>query len=226
MINRLLEELKKFLPKAKIPLDPAQFEDSVALKTQWDPLRGGGTNFRTHAMKKVDDNRCVFKTAGGYIAFCALFMAIGLGVTIAILFASHASQFKDYLPLLIGVVFGAVGFCMLYFGGKPVTFDRESGLAWRGWRDPRSDFEHGQEKIPMLCRLDEIHALQIVSEFVKGSKNRSYLSYELNLVMPDGSRLNVVDHGDIARLRLDAAELGLFLEVPVWDATLVEGRGR
>jgi hypothetical protein len=44
--------------------------------------------------------------------------------------------------------------------------------------------------------------------------------------MPDGSRLNVVDHGDIARLRLDAAELGLFLEVPVWDATLVEGRGR
>jgi hypothetical protein len=56
------------------------------------------------------------------------------------------------------------------------------------------------------------------SEFVSGSKN-SYHSYELNLVLNDGSRINVVDHGNLERLRSDASTLSRFLDKPVWDAT-------
>ena len=33
------------------------------------------------------------------------------------------------------------------------------------------------------------------------SRNSSYYSYELNLVLDDGSRLNGVDHGNLERLR-------------------------
>ena len=47
-----------------------------------------------------------------------------------------------------------------------------------------------------------------------GSPNSSY---ELNLVLQDGERLNVVDHGSFDVLREDAAKLGEFLGVPVWD---------
>lgn len=222
MINQLLEQLKKLLPKAARPFDPAQFDDAVAMKTEWGPLKGGGANFRTHVLKKTDDNRCVFRPAAGYVVFCSVFMAVGLGMSILFVVASHLSRLEDFVPILFGVIFLAVGGSLLFFGGKPVAFDKESGLAWRGWRDPRSDFEHGQETIPMLCRLDDVHALQIISEFVRGNKS-SYTSYELNLVLENGSRLNVVDHGDIARIRKDAAELGVFLEVPVWDSTIVEG---
>jgi hypothetical protein len=57
-----------------------------------------------------------------------------------------------------------------------------------------------------------------LSEFVSGSKN-SYYSYELNLVLDDGSRINVVDHGNLERLRSDANALSQFLDKPVWDAT-------
>ena len=51
-----------------------------------------------------------------------------------------------------------------------------------------------------------------------GNKN-SYYSYELNLVLEDGSRVNVVDQGNLKRLRSDAQTLSRFLDKPVWDAT-------
>ncbi len=74
--------------------------------------------------------------------------------------------------------------------------------------------ERGDSSAP----LSSIHALQLLSEFVSGSKN-SYHSYELNLVLNDGSRINVVDHGNLERLRADASTLSQFLDKPVWDAT-------
>ena len=38
-----------------------------------------------------------------------------------------------------------------------------------------------------------------------------------NLVLADGSRVNVVDHGDLGQVRADAAMLAEFLSVPLWD---------
>ena len=60
--------------------------------------------------------------------------------------------------------------------------------------------------------------MQLLSKFVSGSKS-SYYSYELNLVLNDGRRINVVDHGDLKRLRSDVKTLSQFLDKPVWDAT-------
>ena len=74
--------------------------------------------------------------------------------------------------------------------------------------------ERGDSSAP----LSSIHALQLLSEFVSGSKS-SYHSYELNLVLNDGSRINVVDHGNLDRLRSDANTLSRFLDKPIWDAT-------
>jgi hypothetical protein len=42
------------------------------------------------------------------------------------------------------------------------------------------------------------------------------MSYELNLVLKDGRRINVVDHGGADKIRTDAATLADFLGVPVW----------
>jgi hypothetical protein len=79
---------------------------------------------------------------------------------------------------------------------------------------PMELIERGDSSAP----LSSIHALQLLSEFVSGSKN-SYYSYELNLVLDNGSRINVVDHGNLERLRADASTLSQFLDKPVWDAT-------
>lgn len=41
----------------------------------------------------------------------------------------------------------------------------------------------------------------------------------LNLVLDDGSRINVVDHGCARSLRAEAHQLATFLDKPLWDAT-------
>ena len=65
-------------------------------------------------------------------------------------------------------------------------------------------------------------AVQIVAEVVSQTdqynRTRSYTSYELNLVLRDGRRLNVIDHAHYPCLLADAEALAAFLRVPVWDA--------
>ena len=60
--------------------------------------------------------------------------------------------------------------------------------------------------------------MQLVSEYCRGNKS-SFYSYELNLVLANGRRINVVDHGNIESLQKDARTLAAFLDIPVWDAT-------
>lgn len=224
MINRLVEELKKFLPRKGLAIDPAVFDDPVALKTEWSPVKGGGSNFRTHALRLTPEGRAVFRPTAGFLAFCGLFLFVGLAidiaVTVAILKAGKSLLSAEWLmPVGIGSVFAVVGGCLLAFGAQPVVFDKQAGSVWTGWREPRQNFEHGSEKSGILCALDDVHAVQIVSEYLRGNKS-SYTSYELNLVRVDGTRINVVDHGDIDQIRKDAAALGEYLEAAVWDSTL------
>lgn len=42
-------------------------------------------------------------------------------------------------------------------------------------------------------------------------------TYELNIVLKSGIRVNVIDHNDPAVIRAEAATLATFLTVPIWD---------
>ena len=67
-----------------------------------------------------------------------------------------------------------------------------------------------------FAELEKIHALQLI---FNASSQRFYgFSYELNLVLEAGKRINVIDHGNLDRLREDADTLAAFLDKPIWDA--------
>ena len=120
------------------------------------------------------------------------------------------------VPILVGSIFAVVGASLYWFGTTPRVFDQRHAAFWQGRRlpTPMELIQRNNSSAP----LASIHALQLLSEFVSGSKN-SYYSYELNLVLNDGRRINVVDHGNLERLRSDANTLSQFLDKPVWDAT-------
>jgi|GEM_PF-6831275 len=40
---------------------------------------------------------------------------------------------------------------------------------------------------------------------------------QLNLVLNDGERINVIDHGDLNAVRQDAQTLARLMHVPLWD---------
>lgn len=197
------------------PFDPSVIGDEVAQRTEWGPAKGGGASFRTHRLVRVDATRLEFKPTTGALAFYWLFLLVGLGVLIG--FSVGGGSHGALVPLLVGAVFVVAGGAMLRFGTAPIVFDKRKGSFWKGRTSPY-EVQHTSE-LKHYAPLERVHALQIVSEHCRGNKS-SYYSYELNLVLDDGSRLNVVDHGNLERLQADARTLSGFLDVPVWDATV------
>lgn len=183
-------------------------DDPVAVRTAWDPLKGGGANFKTRRLVAVDTSRLEFPATWGVRLFGAVFTIAGLA-------ASAGAAAAGMWPfILFGLVFVAVGVALWRYGTTPVVFDRRQDAFWRGRTAPNE--VRNRAELKHYAPLGDIHALQIVREYVS-SKNGSYSSYELNLVLEDGRRLNVMDHGDYDALRQDAHTLAGFLDRPVWD---------
>jgi len=248
--SELVEALRRKLravTREAVPFDAAFLEDDVALLTDWTPASGGGANFATHRLVSRSPSRVEFRATRTVMAFSLAFIIIGLVVIVVGLATAvswdaplgptptglASSTGLDasadwaspsglewvllYLgPVLFGGAFTGVGGAMFYFQGAPSVFDKRRGEYWKGRTAPH---EMVREPTKNYAKLDRVHALQIVSEHCH-SDDASYYSHELNLVLEDGSRLNVVDHGNGELLRGDARTLGDFLGKPVWDASV------
>ena len=202
-------------------VDPGRFNDPVAKQTEWGPLKRGGANFRTHKLVQADANRLEFQPTVMTRVFSLIFVLVGLFVLVpfAFDFEKFSSDFSENPIILtvfiIPIVFPIVGLVFYFTMGKKRVFDRSYNLYYKG-KVPIGPMDPSQ--IKDAVQLGEIHALQIIPERVT-SKNGSYRSYELNLILKDGRRINVVDHGNRNKLLEDANTLAQFLGVPVWDAS-------
>lgn len=218
MLKDLVRKLQSFTGGNNV-FDASQFGDPIAEKTKWVPLKNGGTNFRTHELVLVNPDRMEFK-ATSLSKLCYLVFAI-FGISFIILFLStipadgFSINMNSLISPLAGLLFTAIGVFMFYKAATPIVFDKLNGLYWKGRKtlSEVSDYEASTTS----ARFETIHALQIVSEYCRGSKSNFY-SYELNLVLKNGNRINVIDHGSYKKLRKDADTLAEFLGKPVWDA--------
>lgn len=218
MLKKLMESLKNLGTRGPA-FDPARFNDPIAMQTEWRPLRSGGSNFKTHKLVEVNYHRLEFKATVFARIFCMIFLLVGLAVFFffglkTIDWQEFSVQIEDIFPLIFGLIFAIVGGVLLYFSTKPIVFDKTYGYYWKGRKEPSQTYDQSVKKTS--APLSDIHALQIISERVSSSKS-TYYSYELNLILHDGSRLNVIDHGKLSSIREDAQKLASFLGVPVWD---------
>lgn len=214
------EKVQKELAKTKSEaLSPARFKHPLAEKTDWFPLKKGGSNFGTHYLDTSQRDRLVFKLSKGGLAFISVFAVVGvLGLIIPVVFFFYEEN-KEWtfllLALLFGGVFSAASLFMYKMMAKPRVFDTFYKEYYSGKTKPHDLIK--DEKNPLISFRD-IVALQIIKEYVKSDKS-SYYSYELNLVLKDASRVNVVDHGKINQMREDAKKLSMHIGVPLWDAS-------
>lgn len=225
MLDKLknLKNLKDVITNtaSHMTFDPSRFDDPLATSVRWTPIKRGGSNFRTHKYFSADANQVGFKATVGAKLFSGIFMTVGLGVAVGLpiqrflgpdlFFALETLFFIGF-----GLIFFGAGFFMFRSYSKPVMFDKMVGYFWKGWTKP--DRYRSDKRVVGSVRIDDIHALQIVSEYIRGDKS-SYYSYELNIVTRDGKRHNIIDHGDREDMLSDAEKLSDFLGVPVWDAT-------
>ena len=199
--------------------DVSRFNHRVAEKTEWSPLRRGGTNFGTHYLDQSQRNLMIFKPTKGAMIFIGIFGMIGvLGVIIPIIVFLNGDK-SNWPLLLFGFVFGGLFTTASYFLNKFMAeqrvFDNFYREYYKGKIKPKELII--DEKNPLIS-LTDVVAFQIIKESIK-SKNNRYYSYELNLIMKDASRINVIDHGKIKQMRIDADILAKQLGIPVWDNT-------
>ncbi|MFS4481960.1 hypothetical protein ACKGJY_03000 [Hyunsoonleella sp. 2307UL5-6] len=98
---------------------------------------------------------------------------------------------------------------VLFF--SPITFNSNTNQFYRGLNIPLI------KRKKKIINFNRIVALQIIGERVS-SDDGSYQSFELNLILDDTTRINVVDHGNLKNLITDAQTLSEFLKTPIWHA--------
>jgi hypothetical protein len=172
-------------------------EDPVAARTQWTPLVPGGANFITDHLLEDGPSRLAMRPTTGLKLFGLAFLLAGLGCIAA------GVALQIWFLTVFGLPFTAVGVAVLRH--RESVFDGQS----------RSFLGKSKQVVP----FSSIHALQLLREKVSGSDDADFDSYELNVVLTNGERINVVDHAGVVQLRADAQRLSALVGCKVWDTT-------
>ncbi len=218
MFAKLSEKLAARSAVASVA--PEHFQDPLALKAAWIPLKTGGANFQTSKLHQVSPTRWEFRPSAFMMTFSGLFVVVGVAVA-AYAVNKHPVRLseswnRDFLFLMgFGLFFALVGALVAYSSSVPTVFDKDHGYFSKSRKKP----EHMADPSTLknFVELKRVHAIQLLAEKCRGD-NSSYLSYELNLVLDDASRMNVIDHGNLQAVRDDARLLSEFLGKPVWDS--------
>jgi len=204
-------------------------DDDVARQTDWEPLAKGGSNFASHNLQQIDSGRLEF-TPNLVTRLCTWLPTVFavLQIPVGYLLVTYGVRDQRLLKMIVigltgmGFVFGPLlSWFLARTLMRPAVFDQSRRLFWKGRQPP--DMPDNAPSHTPCCRLDDIYALQIISEMVTSHSQdhgtHRYQSYELNLILQDARRLNVIDHGDLDTVRNDARQLSRFLQIPVWDKT-------
>lgn len=194
----------------------ANIADPFAKEIEWSPLVRGGAGFSTHTLVFNPLGNLEFVGSKSLKLFSGIFIGMGLLFDI-IVFMSMVStgviEPSSIALLLIPSVFVIAGFFMYRNFSRPLVFDKQSGYFYKG--KPKMAFGLIDPNDKNTFPLSSIYAIQVIREQVR-TKNSSYPSYEINLVLDDKRRVNVVDHGYFDGIKKDSAELGAYLRVPIW----------
>jgi len=215
MLKDIIKKIDSALPSL-YPVNPAQFNDPVALQTEWKPVRTSRSGASSNKLIQKDANLLVYKPSILGRIMGIIFTLIGASV-IAVFFTLTDDQ--PYLVLVVGLIFAGVGVLVFFQASTPVAFDKSIGMFYKGRKQQKladaTDTKH-------TALFSDIHAIQMLSRLESTSSDnntpsRFYTVYDMNLVRHDGQRVFVATYGKSEKAREDARMIAEFINVPVWD---------
>jgi ABC-type multidrug transport system fused ATPase/permease subunit len=188
----------------------------------WKPLKGGGVNYVTRKLVETSGFRVefvpTFLSRVLYLFFVIFPLLFVVGPIYDLLKNGVDAIFENIFVLMIQMaillLFLVVTVRAFVKSSQNIIFDKSKGVYWKGNGDLPVEYVSDVSKDFVLLR--DIKAIQIIKETVSGN-NKSFISYELNVVLADKSRANIVDHSGEKQIKEDAKVLAQFLNVPVWD---------
>ena len=177
-----------------------QFGDAFAREIDWRSLtQNGKANFKYRSISKELSGSLHYKPSRQLkiwvVGFPIAFIVFGL----LAISQSFIYVFKIHV-LLFGILMVVVGIIAFIRGIDPIVFDAKHKLFYKG--NPQSP----SKTIP----FDDIYAIQIVDCYGDSP-------LELNLVLKNKERFNVVSHPDKKAIIEDADVLSKFLSIPIWN---------
>ena len=206
------------------------FDDPIAQQTKWSRAQKGGSNILGHKLVRIDHGRMEFRVTILSVFACVALILFGAAFTGSCF--SNGQFNHKYIPqALIGLAALCGGAWMLYSGTSPWVFDKREGAFWKGRKVPDTTIRWKESS--NYVRLENIYALQLISYTTSRKNDPSHVSsrtfYEINLILQDSSRVNVVHRSNKKGIRRDAAVLAEFLDKPLWDASglkILKGIGK
>lgn len=183
------------------------------------PVKGGGASFKTNVLIEESSSKLYYKPSIGVGLFSFIFLAVGLGVFFLGINPLFENGFNfaevEWFLLIFGLIFSIAGGSMFYIFYMPRVFDKQLGVYYKAYKTDIHKIKKDTSK--KYIPLKSIVAIQLIGEHIKSDKG-SYKSFELNLILQNGSRKNVIDHGNLKSIIVDVEILSAFLNVPIWHA--------
>ena len=208
--QKFIKEARQLADHLSLSLKNGYGEDFVYdPKQDTGPLVPGGSNFQISKLVFRQDSIAVRKTWKFYL-FISIFAVFFLAITIFFIFDNDTPWFFIAL-ITVGEVYLLGLFIHSFTQRSYPLFDMVDGMFY-----PKGFTRDGSG-----ISLKQLDYLQVITERCH-EKNNSYDSYELNIVLKDGSRYNIMDHGARKLFMADAKLLSQRLAIPLIDTTTGE----
>lgn len=179
-------------------------------KISREPLsQNSGASFCTHILKQASGFLYFEPTLMGK-AFWLIFQTLGI-LAICMGIASLFFEEGGLASLLICEAVG-IAFLVLGIAGQK-NLNRERKFDWRT-RTIILPYSINPMSLPQQLSFSEVLALQILKKTVHSSEH-NFDSYELNLVLKNHHRINIVDHSGESQIQKDAQRIAEILNCSV-----------
>ena len=222
MINKLtmrkVHKYKSIISK----FDASLYDYGCIKKVSWEPLFDNfyDSYYRTYDLISKD-KLLSFKVR--IIHKILYFMLILLGVLIITIFGLNFSELNGggkYVLLILGLgLFFGISYKLLKLNWV-LFFDKES-------KRYTSSHIFSFLRKDNVIHLPKIYSLQIlIKEIIQTKKSERVVfdAYELNLILEDSQRVNLLNYCDEKSIRQQSKQLADFLEVPLWSMLDVEDK--
>lgn len=219
-----MKDKERILDSGEIYKDPEEEKSIFPLeflkdKVDWSSVKTGksavpgGNPEKSHNLIPVGKEVVRFVPTFFYAARKTHFLILAPFVFAGSIYLFNEALIKSYGLLIFALGLFLAAFLLFYYGylslkdfSTQILFDKKRGI-----------FSHGIFKKEEV-QLEEIKAVQLINEFIpanQGSNKFAFDSFEINLVLISGERINVVDHSAKRAAHRQATRLAVFLDVPL-----------
>lgn len=192
-------------------------ESSLKQRLDWNPLNQSTANFTTDKLFIDSRNRIRSRRTVFYTLFLLVFFTVGSWLLWFVTLASpvyrqggamfsEAGFWGDILAMVISVSFICLSTFMLLCYKEVLIEPNGAAINFIDMRFLKEE----KRMVP----LANVEALQLLKHYNTSSKN-GYWSFEVNVVLKDLSRVNVLAHGGENNAKKDAKTLARFINKPL-----------